>query len=107
MQLLAEQMRASAGLAVDFLKVLANEDRLLLLCQIAQAESNVSQLQEALDIQQPTLSQQLGVLRRSGVVATRKEGKSVYYRLANDGVIAVMKVLYQQFCSAQGKNHVH
>lgn len=98
MHLVPEQMRASAGLAVDFLKVLANEDRLLLLCQISQAESSVGQLQEALDIQQPTLSQQLGVLRRSGLVNTRKEGKLVYYRLANDSVIAVMNTVYQQFC---------
>lgn len=98
MHLVPEQMRASAGLAVDFLKVLANEDRLLLLCQISQAESSVGQLQEALDIQQPTLSQQLGVLRRSGLVNTRKEGKLVYYRLANDSVIAIMNTVYQQFC---------
>ncbi|WP_432719576.1 metalloregulator ArsR/SmtB family transcription factor [Jeongeupia wiesaeckerbachi] len=91
-------MRMAAGRAVDLLKTLANEDRLLLLCQMAQGERNVGQLETELGIQQPTLSQQLGVLRRAGLVQTRKDGKQVFYSLANAAAIAVIGTLYQQFC---------
>ncbi|WP_083300754.1 helix-turn-helix transcriptional regulator [Jeongeupia sp. USM3] len=92
------QMRSAAGAAVDLLKTLANQDRLLLLCRMSQGERNVGQLEADLDIHQPTLSQQLGVLRRAGLVATRKDGKQVYYSLANAAAIAVIGTLYQQFC---------
>ncbi|BCL75970.1 transcriptional regulator [Jeongeupia sp. HS-3] len=93
-----ERMRAAASAAVDLLKTLANQDRLLLLCQMSQGERNVGQLEADLGIHQPTLSQQLGVLRRAGLVATRKDGKQVFYSLANDAAIAVIGTLYQQFC---------
>ncbi len=63
-----EVLRGAAGKAVGALKLLANEDRLLLLCQLSQGEMCVSDLEQALGIHQPTLSQQLGVLRNEGVV---------------------------------------
>ncbi|MDR0770794.1 MAG: metalloregulator ArsR/SmtB family transcription factor [Burkholderiales bacterium] len=102
-----EQMRAAVGQAVDFLKVLANEDRLLLLCQISQAERNVGQLEQDLDIHQPTLSQQLGVLRRSGLVATRKEGKQIFYRLADQAAVVIIHALYEQFCATKENQNDH
>jgi len=91
-------MRRAAGQAVAALKVLANEDRLLLMCQLSQAEMCVSELEEALDIRQPTLSQQLGVLRNEGVVSTRREGKRVYYRVSDPRLLEMLGLMYQLYC---------
>lgn len=93
-----ELLREAAGQAVGVLKVLANEDRLLLLCQLSQGEMCVGELEEALDIHQPTLSQQLGVLRAEGVVNTRREGKRIYYSVADPNVLQVLEVLYRLYC---------
>jgi len=93
-----EQMRDAAEKAHHLLKTLANRDRLLLLCQIAEQERNVGELEEDLGITQPTLSQQLAVLRREGMVATRREGKQIYYSIANPKALAVLETLYQLFC---------
>ncbi|MBG7618143.1 helix-turn-helix transcriptional regulator [Herbaspirillum sp. AP02] len=94
----AEQMRHAAGEAVTALKALANEDRLLLLCQLSQEEMCVSELEETLDIRQPTLSQQLGVLRNEGVVTTRRDGKRVYYRVADERLLKMLELMYQLYC---------
>ncbi len=93
-----EALRAAAGQAVAALKVLANEQRLLLLCQLSQGEMCVSELEEALDIHQPTLSQQLGVLRTEGVVETRREGKNIYYSVADPALLEIVAVLYRLYC---------
>ncbi len=94
------QLRASAGRACSLLKAMANEDRLLLLCQLAEKECNVGELQMNSGIVQPTLSQQLGVLRDEGLVSTRRDGKFIFYRLASAEAIAVMQALYASFCGA-------
>lgn len=94
-------MQAAATDACTLLKVLGNRDRLLLMCQLSQAELSVSELEEQLGIRQPTLSQQLGVLRENGLVATRREGKSIFYSIASPQALAVMAVLYEQFCPKQ------
>jgi len=91
-------MQASATRACGLMRVLANADRLLLLCQIAQGEKSVGELEALLDIRQPTLSQQLTVLRDEGLVSTRRDGKKIYYSVASAEALAVMQVLYQQFC---------
>ncbi len=91
-------MRQAAGEAVSALKVLANEDRLLLLCQLSQQEMCVSELEEQLDIRQPTLSQQLGVLRNEGVVSTRREGKRIYYRVADARLLDMLDLMYRLYC---------
>lgn len=91
-------LRHAAGEAVSALKVLANEDRLLLLCQLSLGEACVSDLEETLDIRQPTLSQQLGVLRTEGVVNTRRDGKRIYYSVADPNVLQVIQVLYRLYC---------
>ena len=80
------------------MKVLSNRDRMMILCEISQHERCVSELEEKLEIYQPTLSQQLTVLRREKLVKTRREGKQIYYSLASSQALAVMEVLYQQFC---------
>ena len=96
-------MRASAFRTCSMLKTLSNPDRLLLLCQISQGERCVGDLEEALDIHQPTLSQQLGVLRDEGLVNTRRDGKRIYYSVASSEAMAVMQVLYEQFCAPKPK----
>ncbi|MFT3814690.1 MAG: metalloregulator ArsR/SmtB family transcription factor [Acidovorax sp.] len=93
-----EALRSAAGQAVAALKVLANEDRLLLLCQLAQGEMCVSDLEQALGIRQPTLSQQLGVLRGEAVVQTRREGKSIYYSVADPALLEILGLLYRLYC---------
>lgn len=91
-------MRSAATEACRIMKTLSNPDRLLLLCQLVEAERCVSELETLTGISQPTLSQQLGVLRQEALVQTRREGKNIYYRLASPQVLAIMKTLYEQFC---------
>lgn len=100
-----QEMQAAAARACSLLKTLGNADRLLLLCQLTQGEFCVSELESTLGIQQPTLSQQLGVLREEKLVNTRREGKQIYYSLASKEATAVMQVLYQLYCVKQpGEN---
>ncbi|ODV41013.1 ArsR family transcriptional regulator [Cupriavidus sp. UYMMa02A] len=92
-------LQAAATDACALLKMLANPDRLLLMCQLSQGELAVGELEEQLGIRQPTLSQQLGVLRENGLVSARRDGKSIYYSVASGQALAVMGVLYEQFCA--------
>ena len=91
-------LRQGAARAVGALKLLANEERLLLLCQLSQGEMCVSDLEVQLGIRQPTLSQQLGVLRNEGVVNTRREGKNIYYSVADPALLDILAVLYRLYC---------
>ncbi len=93
-----EKMKASAAQASKLMKVMSNPDRLMLLCQLSQGEKRVGELEEILGIVQPTLSQQLTVLREEELVTTRRDGKHIYYQIASPQALAVMKVMYQQFC---------
>ena len=95
-----EHMRNAAAQATAMLRVLANEDRLLLLCQLAQGEACVGELEELLGIRQPTLSQQLGILRTEDIVSTRREGKKIYYQLSDSRVVALLATLYGLYCPA-------
>lgn len=94
------QLQQAAAEAAALLKSLANEQRLLLLCQLSQGEFCVSELESRLDIFQPTLSQQLGILRNQELVSTRREGKQIYYRLSDPRALAVLQTLYGLFCGA-------
>jgi len=69
------------------------------MCQLSQGEWCVSDLEEQLGIRQPTLSQQLGVLRENNLVETRREGKRIFYSIASKEAIVIMAVLYDQFCA--------
>ena len=93
-----ETLRNAAAQAVAALKLLANEDRLLLLCQLSQGEMCVGDLEAQLGIRQPTLSQQLGVLRNEGVVSTRREGKNIFYSVADPDLLEILAVLYRLYC---------
>jgi ArsR family transcriptional regulator len=80
------------------MKAMANADRLLLLCQISQGEKSVGELEELTGIRQPTLSQQLTILRDADLVSTRRDGKKINYSISSQSALAVMQVLYQEFC---------
>ncbi len=100
-----DKMKASASNACRLMKVLSNPDRLMLLCQLSQGEKRVGELEEILSIVQPTLSQQLTVLREEELVTTRRDGKNIYYQIASPQALAVMNVLFEQFCGPQtGEN---
>lgn len=91
-------MQSSADDACKLMKVLSNRDRMMLLCEIGQSEKCVSELEQALDLHQPTLSQQLTVLRKEKLVKTRREGKQIYYSLASQVTVSVMSLLYKHYC---------
>lgn len=91
-------LAGAAQQAVGMLKLLANEDRLMLLCQLSQGAMCVSELEAALAIRQPTLSQQLGVLRTEGVVSTQREGKNIYYSVADPDALKILSLLYRIYC---------
>jgi DNA-binding transcriptional ArsR family regulator len=93
-------LRAAADQACALMKVLANPDRLLILCHLVAGPHCVSDLERALGIEQPTLSQQLTVLRTHGLVCTERRGKFIEYRLHDPRVQAVLETLHAQFCTA-------
>ncbi|ACT06149.1 transcriptional regulator, ArsR family [Dickeya chrysanthemi Ech1591] len=97
-QELPDDMRKAAQAAANVLRGLANDDRLLLMCQLTQGEACVTQLEERLGIHQPTLSQQLGVMRRLNLVATRREGKQIFYRIEDERVLSLLNTLYTLYC---------
>ena len=98
-----KRVKRAAATACSLLKALAHEDRLVLLCQLAEGECSVGELEELLDIRQPSLSQQLGVLRNEGLVTTRREGTRIDSALASREAIAVMHTLYEQFCTPKAR----
>ncbi|OYU48430.1 MAG: transcriptional regulator [Rhizobiales bacterium PAR1] len=95
-----DQLMRKARKASDFLKALGHENRLLLLCLLAEKERSVSELENILAMRQPAVSQQLGRLRLDGIVTTRREGKAIYYSIARDDVRQVISILYKIFCEA-------
>jgi DNA-binding transcriptional ArsR family regulator len=92
------KLAKSSQQASQLLKALANDNRLMLLCILSEGEYSVTELEEILDIRQPTLSQQLARLRADELVTTRREGKSVFYSLASDVARDLMEVIYKHFC---------
>lgn len=93
-----QEMRAGALEATTFLKRFGNEDRLLLLCHLTKGEYTVSNLETLTGIQQPTLSQQLGVLRADNLVKTRRDGKWIYYSVEDPKVLTLLECIYKLFC---------
>jgi DNA-binding transcriptional ArsR family regulator len=94
----AERMAEKARRAADFLKALAHENRLMILCILSQGERSVSELERMLSLRQPTVSQQLARLRAEGLVATRRDGKTIYYSLASEQARVVVGAVYEMFC---------
>lgn len=96
---LSKQMRKASMQASQLLKSLSHPDRLLLLCQLTQGEFCVSELEDLVGVGQPSLSQQLGILRKDALVQTRRDGKQVYYSIASEDAFAVLQLLYERFCA--------
>lgn len=93
-----QELKEVAQEASTLLSRLANPDRLMILCLLVGGEKNVTEIGKEGGIQQPTLSQQLTVLRKDGLVATRRDGKYVYYRIGSPDVLRIMQTMHDIFC---------
>ncbi|MFJ1291568.1 ArsR/SmtB family transcription factor [Paracoccus yeei] len=96
-------MAASAGRASGFLKGLANPQRLLVLCCLAQGERHVGALVQATGIGQTSMSQHLARLKAEAIVAVRRDHRTLYYRIAHPAVAEIMQVLYRHFCEGKSE----
>lgn len=97
-ELSPSEMAGRAGEVANLLKTLSHQARLMIVCTLVDGEFSVSELEEKLDIHQPHLSQHLTVLRSSGIVETRREGKQIFYRLAEEKAAQLVSALYDIFC---------
>ena len=93
------QMLSRAGDAEQFLKQLSNKTRLMVLCSLIEGERSVTELLNNVPVTQPVLSQHLALLREAELVATRRAGQTIYYRLADERIKQQMALLYQFFCA--------
>jgi len=96
------RLQQSAAHAATLLKVMANSNRLIILCQLAEGEKSVGELESVVGLSQSALSQQLSVLRQQGVVTTRRAAQSIFYSLASEEVQTVMLALHDVFCGRRG-----
>lgn len=94
-------MKASAGEAVALLRAIANENRLIVLCQISQAECSVQELNSILPLSQSALSQHLARLRRDGLVSSRRQGTQVFYSLIPGPAATLLETLYNLYCESR------
>ncbi len=93
-----DRIAESAAEAAAFLKAIAHEGRLMILCHLASGEKSVTKLEELLSTRQASVSQQLARLRLEGLVEPRRDGKTIYYSLADDRPKQLMEVIYELFC---------
>jgi len=94
-----DDMRAHAGDAAQLLKALANDNRLMILCVLAESEASVSQLNERVALSQSALSQHLALLRRDGLVNTRRSSQTIFYSLRPGPVMQIIGLLHDIYCS--------
>tara|TARA_B110000503_G_scaffold17304_1_gene25043 strand:- start:3506 stop:3826 length:321 start_codon:yes stop_codon:yes gene_type:complete len=95
----ASDLKANAKIAATMLKAIANESRLLILCNLEGKELSVTDLNDHLDLSQSALSQHLAVLRKDGLVKTRRESQTIYYSLSDARASKVIKTLHELYCS--------
>ena len=91
---MAEQARGAS----DFLKALAHEGRLMILCHLVAGEKSVSELEDLIGARQAAVSQQLARLRLEGLVTSRRDGKTIYYSLGDPKVTGLIETLHNLFC---------
>ena len=94
-----DRMMENATRATNYLKAISHEGRLMLLCHLASGEKSVTELEELLSARQAAVSQQLGRLRLEGLVQPRREGKTIYYSLADDKSRKIIGLVYDLFCN--------
>ena len=93
-----DEMASQAMDAAAYLKTLAHEGRLMILCHLGTGEKSVGELEDTLNVRQAAVSQMLARLRDEGLVSTRRDGKTIYYSLSDDKTIQVIGLLYSLFC---------
>lgn len=98
MKIKPEQMRDAAGAAETMLKALANRHRLMILCQLIDKEHSVGELTKFLGLRDSTVSQHLALLRKDGLVETRRDGQTIWYALASVAVRRLVETLYDIYC---------
>lgn len=91
-------MAGNVEKAEQLLKILANKNRLMILCSLQDSEMSVSQLNEAVPLAQSALSQHLAALRKANIVATRRESQTIYYRVIDENAVVLLGTLYGLFC---------
>jgi len=94
-----DALAAQAGRAAEFLRSVASRHRLMILCMLLEGEMSVGELAERLELNQSNLSRHLATLREEEIVATRRDGTAIYYRIASDRVKPIMVRLYDMFCT--------
>ena len=94
-----ESMQVAADQASDLLKALANRHRLMIICQLIDAERSVGELAAFLGIRDSTVSQHLALLRKDGLVTTRRDGQTIWYQISSGPAREVVKTLYRVYCS--------
>jgi DNA-binding transcriptional ArsR family regulator len=99
MNMNVKHMETAAGGASDLLKALANRHRLMIVCQLIDGERAVGDLAQALKLRNSTVSQHLALLRKEGLVGTRRDGQTVFYSLANPAASGIVEILYGEFCT--------
>ncbi len=93
-----DKMINNATTASNFLKAISHEGRLMILCHLVTGEKTVTELEELLSARQAAVSQQLSRLRLEGLVIPRRDGKAIYYRLADERPRRILEVVYDLFC---------
>lgn len=93
-------MHEAADRATELLKALASRNRLLLLCQMVESEKSVGELARLLGLRDAAVSQQLALLRKDGLVRTRRDGQTIYYALASPEAARVIETLYALYCES-------
>ncbi len=94
-------MQIQACAAAGFLKILANDRRLMILCELLKGERSVGELEDIVGLSQSALSQHLARLRSSQLVKTRRESQTIYYRIADPGVTKIIGALYDLYCGPE------
>lgn len=95
-----EKMRESAEDASSLLQALGQPSRLMILCRLAEGECSVGRLAASLEMRQSRVSQHLALLRRQGLVTHRRDGQTIYYRVADGRAARILELLYELFCGA-------
>ncbi|SFA74957.1 transcriptional regulator, ArsR family [Poseidonocella pacifica] len=93
-----DRMVENATAAAGFLKAISHEGRLMILCHLVSGEKSVTELEDLLSARQAAVSQQLSRLRLEGLVVPRRDGKTIYYRLADDRPKRMLETVYELFC---------
>lgn len=96
-------LQENAARATALLKAMSNPARLMVMCQLAGGEKSVGELVRVVGLSQSGLSQHLSILRREGILANRRDGQTIYYRIASSEAAAVMRTLYDVFCGKMAK----